>query len=88
MKEADQVRLEVADTGYGIPANAQEKIFTEFYRARTAATAHIGGTGLGLSLVKAVVDDHSGRIYFESTEGVGTTFYVELPTTEKTEETG
>lgn len=84
---ADKLCLEVADTGYGIPANAQDKIFTEFYRARTAATAHIGGTGLGLSLVKSVVEDHNGHIYFESTEGVGTTFFVELPMLAETEGT-
>ncbi|MBL8166228.1 MAG: CHASE2 domain-containing protein, partial [Anaerolineae bacterium] len=79
----NRIRLEVADTGYGIPVSAQEKIFTEFYRVRTSATAHIGGTGLGLSLVKAVVEDHNGRIYFESDEGIGTTFFVELPTIEE-----
>ena len=44
------LRFEVQDTGYGIPTQHQEKLFTEFYRVRTEQTAQIGGTGLGLSL--------------------------------------
>lgn len=71
--------LEVADTGYGIPADAQSGIFKEFFRAVSGATSNIKGTGLGLSLVKTIIDLHGGRIRFVSTEGVGTTFTVELP---------
>lgn len=78
-QEDAHFRIEVADTGYGIPAEAQSKLFTEFYRVRSAATAHIEGTGLGLNLVKSVIEAHDGRIWFESEEGVGTTFFVELP---------
>ncbi len=75
------LRFEVEDTGYGIPDSAQDKLFTEFYRVRSPATAAIPGTGLGLSLVKSVVDAHGGRIWFVSKENVGTTFFVELPVT-------
>ena len=77
--EGDYVRFEVEDTGYGIPEVAQSKLFTEFFRAKSEATAHIAGTGLGLSLVKSVIDAHGGKVGFDSTEGVGSTFYFTLP---------
>ncbi len=73
------LRLEVEDTGYGIPAAYQDRLFKEFSRIRTDATAHIAGTGLGLSLVKTIVEAHDGRIGVRSTEGVGSLFYLELP---------
>ncbi|MCA9910076.1 MAG: hypothetical protein KC519_15570, partial [Anaerolineae bacterium] len=73
------VRIAVHDTGIGIPAEEQGKLFAEFYRVRTRATSDIAGTGLGLSIVKSVVDRHGGRVWFESVEGQGTTFYVDLP---------
>lgn len=73
------VRLEIEDTGYGISEEAQKQLFTEFYRVRTPATADIPGSGLGLSLVKSVVDSHNGRVWVSSQEGVGSTFFVELP---------
>lgn len=71
--------FEVTDNGYGIPESSQSQIFTEFYRATSKDTAHIAGTGLGLSLVKAVIETHGGEIDFTSTEGRGTTFYFTLP---------
>jgi signal transduction histidine kinase len=73
------VRFEVQDSGYGIPAEMQSNLFKEFYRAKTDATANIPGTGLGLSLVKSVIDAHSGRIGVASEEGKGSTFFFELP---------
>jgi len=72
-------RIMVADTGYGIPAQAQAKLFQPFFRARTRATADIPGSGLGLSLAKAVIEAHQGKLWFESEEGRGSTFFVELP---------
>lgn len=78
-REGDNAHFEVKDNGVGISAEAQKKLFTEFYRVRTRQTAHIEGTGLGLSLVRAVVEVHEGRIWLDSEEGVGSTFYVELP---------
>src|SRR5690606_34192665 len=72
--------LEVADEGYGIPLEAQPHVFNEFYRVRTEVMGTIPGHGLGLSLVKAIVDGHKGRVWLESEEGVGSHFYVELPT--------
>jgi signal transduction histidine kinase len=76
------LRFEVEDTGYGIPKDAQEKLFTEFYRAKSDATAHIPGTGLGLSLVKSVIEAHDGSIGFKSEESIGSTFYFTLPVVE------
>jgi signal transduction histidine kinase/CHASE2 domain-containing sensor protein len=75
----DHIRIEVKDTGVGIPKSAQSQIFTEFYRAKSRATSEVPGTGLGLSLVKTIVKKYGGRIWFESEEGIGTTFYVEFP---------
>lgn len=80
-RKADNGYFEVEDSGYGIPESAQSDIFTEFYRVTTKDTAHIAGTGLGLSLVKAVIETHGGDIDFTSTEGQGTTFYFTLPIT-------
>lgn len=76
-----RIRITVRDTGYGIPEAAQANLFQEFYKVRTAETAHIEGTGLGLSLVKAIVEAHGGRIWCKSKEHEGTTFFVELPMT-------
>lgn len=77
--EGQRVRFEVEDSGYGIPAKAQPKIFTEFYRAKAEGTLHIPGTGLGLSLVKSVIEAHGGEVGFTSAEGVGSTFFFLLP---------
>jgi two-component system phosphate regulon sensor histidine kinase PhoR len=74
-----QVTLEVQDTGYGIPAADQSKVFQRFYRAKVPGTENIAGTGLGLSLVKAVIEQHAGSITLESEEGRGSTFRVQLP---------
>jgi signal transduction histidine kinase len=70
-------RIEVADTGVGIPADEVGRLFERFFRASTAST--IPGTGLGLSIVKQIVEAHGGAISVESEEGVGTTFFVDLP---------
>ena len=71
--------LEVRDTGIGIPEAEQKQLFERFFRARGATDRAIQGTGLGLSIAKTIVEGHSGQIGFESVEGVGTAFRVELP---------
>lgn len=75
----DRVRLEVRDTGIGIPEDERGHLFTRFYRARDAVTRAVQGTGLGLSIVKAIVDAHDGEIEVESAVSVGSTFRVTLP---------
>jgi len=67
-------RIAVADRGSGIPATFRERIFQRFAHAGSA-----GGSGLGLSISKGIVDEHGGQLWFESVEGEGTTFYVDLP---------
>jgi two-component system phosphate regulon sensor histidine kinase PhoR len=77
-KQDRQVAVEVKDTGIGIPAESLPKLFAEFYRAPNAK-AFETGTGLGLVIVKELVESFSGRISVESQEGKGTTFTVHLP---------
>jgi PAS domain S-box-containing protein len=71
--------LEVRDTGIGIPAAEQKELFGRFFRARGATDRAIQGTGLGLSIARTIAESHGGTIGFESVEGVGTTFRVEVP---------
>jgi len=71
--------LEVADTGIGIPEEALPRLFQEFYRVKTAETADIPGTGLGLVICKRIVSELGGEIRVESTLGEGTRFTVRLP---------
>jgi signal transduction histidine kinase len=73
------VVLEVADTGIGIPAAEQSKLFERFFRAASATEQAIPGTGLGLAIVKAIVEAHAGHIGVKSSPGEGTTFTIELP---------
>ncbi len=73
------VVLHVIDTGIGIPVEEQGKIFEKFYRVQHRTLVHVDGSGLGLSLVKAIVDHHHGEIDLSSVPGKGTTFHVRLP---------
>ncbi|MCU0251985.1 MAG: ATP-binding protein [Vicinamibacterales bacterium] len=73
------VRLEVADTGIGIPREAMPHLFNEFYRAANAKAAGESGTGLGLAIVKLLVTRYGGEINVASQEGEGTTMTVQLP---------
>jgi PAS domain S-box-containing protein len=71
--------VEVSDSGIGIPPAELGQVFDRFARASNAQAASLPGTGLGLSVVKAVTELHGGRVEVDSTEGVGTTFRVCLP---------
>ena len=74
------VRIAVADTGVGIPLDEQDKLFTRFFRSSTTANAATQGTGLGLVIVKSIVEHHGGTIDVQSTPGEGTSVIVTLPT--------
>jgi PAS domain S-box-containing protein len=78
-RDANRVIFEVEDNGLGIPKVAQARLFQRFYRVKMRGTEQIEGTGLGLSLVKAVVDQHQGTIEVDSDEGRGSVFQVCLP---------
>ncbi len=73
------IEIKVSDTGVGIPAEEIPKIFEKFYRVKHPKTRHITGTGLGLSLVKGIVEAYHGSIGVESVPGKGTTFTIILP---------
>lgn len=71
--------FKVQDTGYGIPEDRQKRLFQPFYRAKSEGTEEIEGTGLGLYLVKSIIDRHFGDIIFSSKVGEGSTFGFSLP---------
>jgi signal transduction histidine kinase len=71
--------LEIEDSGVGIPADEQEHLFERFFRSSNATENAIPGTGLGLTITKAIVERHGGRIEVESAENAGTTVRVQLP---------
>jgi two-component system phosphate regulon sensor histidine kinase PhoR len=73
------VRVQVMDSGYGIEARHLEKIFERFYRVKTEKTRYITGTGLGLPIVKGLVDSLGGQVSAESVPDEGSTFTVWLP---------
>ncbi len=73
------IALSVQDTGMGIPEDEKENIFRQFFRGRKAVATETGGTGLGLFLVRTIVEQHGGSVWFVSREGVGTTFSFTVP---------
>jgi signal transduction histidine kinase/CheY-like chemotaxis protein len=75
----DKVRIEVCDTGIGIAQDAQAKIFQPFTQAEAAITRQYGGTGLGLTLTHNLCEAMNGQLRIESTAGVGSRFYADLP---------
>ena len=74
----DMQRISILDTGYGIPVNKQKELFAPFSRLG-AENSTIEGTGIGLTITKRLVEAMDGRVGFESTEGVGSVFWLELP---------
>jgi len=77
-QEGDWARLEVTDTGIGIPPEHLPHIFDRFYRVDKARSRAGGGTGLGLAIVKGIAEQHGGRVSVISEPGKGSTFTVWL----------
>ena len=78
-RQGDRLVIAVSDNGLGIAPEDQAKVFEKFYRVKNADTRQIVGTGLGLPIVKRVVEAHGGTIKLESAPGKGSTFTVSLP---------
>jgi signal transduction histidine kinase len=81
-RHRDKARVEVVDTGRGIPEEHLGRIFERFYRVDPSRSRKMGGTGLGLSIVKQILQAHGEAIHVESTKGRGTRFWFELPLAE------
>lgn len=78
-EDADSVQIDVCDTGIGISGEDQIRLFTKFFRADNSLTRRENGTGLGLYIVKHLIEAHGGSIWVESQEGKGSTFSFTLP---------
>ena len=75
----DSLFISVTDKGYGIPKNQQDKIFSKLFRADNVRERDTEGTGLGLYIVKSIIEHSDGKIWFKSKENKGSTFFVLLP---------
>jgi PAS domain S-box-containing protein len=73
------IMVEISDSGWGIPKFSQDQVFSKFFRAQNIVERETTGTGLGLYLVRGLLDALEGSIWFNSEEGVGTSFYFTLP---------
>ncbi len=74
-----EIKVEISDTGIGIPKDDLNKIFDEFYRSNNAKAVELDGTGLGLTIVNNLIKRYGGEIYVDSTLGKGTTFTISFP---------
>ncbi|HLO14917.1 MAG TPA: ATP-binding protein, partial [Anaerolineales bacterium] len=79
-ENSSHIEVSVSDTGIGIPARDLPRVFERFFQVETHLTRRYGGMGLGLSVAKAMIELHGGRIWVESEEGKGSTFTFLLPT--------
>jgi len=87
-KRKSDILVTIKDTGYGIPKKTQSKIFTKMFRADNVKTKDTTGSGLGLYIVKSILEQSQGKIWFESEENKGSTFYFTIPTAGMTEKAG
>jgi len=74
-----EVKISVKDNGIGIPADKQKDLFKKFYQVDASLTREIGGSGLGLSICKGIIEFHGGKIGVQSTPDIGTTFTFTIP---------
>ena len=72
-------QIDVVDEGIGIPSEAQSRVFSKFFRAENAIKVSTEGIGLGLYIVKLIIETSGGKVWFESTEGKGSVFHVAIP---------
>jgi signal transduction histidine kinase len=79
---SDALRVSVTDTGIGIPEDQLGRIFDAFYQVDSTSTREHGGAGLGLSIVRKLIEAHGGEVWAESMVGIGTTFHFTLPIAE------
>jgi signal transduction histidine kinase len=84
-RQTEYVQISVEDNGVGIPASDLPRVFDRFYQVESHLTRRHGGMGLGLSVAKVMVEMHGGRIWAESTEGLGSTFIFLLPIKSKSD---
>ncbi len=75
----EEIKFSVSDSGIGIPQDQQKKIFSRFFRSAKAKKIRTEGSGLGLYITKNIIESHGGKIWFESKENEGTTFYFTIP---------
>lgn len=78
-RKPGEVIVKIRDNGIGIPESQQKRIFEKFFRAKNALAVKTSGSGLGLFIAKNIIEKHGGRVWFESEENKGTTFYFSLP---------
>lgn len=78
-KESDHLVISIADNGIGIPEDQAKEVFSKFFRAKNAVKQVTDGSGLGLYIAKTIIEKNGGKIWFESAEGKGTTFYFTVP---------
>lgn len=83
IEKEKEIEFSIKDTGVGVPMNQQERVFTKFFRGVNVIRMETEGNGLGLFIAKNIIEAHGGKIWFESEEGKGTTFYFTLPLKEK-----
>ena len=79
LRKNNKIEISIKDNGIGIPEEQQSQVFSKLFRADNAIKKDISGTGLGLYIVKSIMDNSGGKVWFKSKENKGSTFYVSLP---------